>query len=132
MKKKPLLLRLLPWALLAALLGGMIYIGYLLWGRPEQDPLYTAEIIRFEGESTDPVVLDNGQLRFEMDPLTTQFVLTDAYGHEWKSNPFSDPAASGETIASDTNRKAPASTLNVYFRLPGKAWTTCMTIIPIR
>lgn len=120
MKKKPLLLRLLPWALLAALLSGMIYIGYLLWGQPEQDPLYTAEIIRFEGESTDPVVLDNGQLRFEMDPLTTQFVLTDAYGHEWKSNPFSDPAASGETIASDENRKALASTLNVYFRLPRK------------
>ncbi len=122
MRKKAWIWRILPWVLLAAVIGGIVYVGYLLWGKPETEPLYTAEIIRREGEDTaEPVVLDNGKLHLELDPLTTQFVLTDAYGHEWKSNPFADPAASGETIASGDRKNALASPLNVYYRLPKKA-----------
>ncbi len=121
MKKKSLIWRLLPWVLLAVLIGGIVYVGYLLWGKPEAEPLYTAEIYRYEEEKPEAIVLDNGKIHLEMDPLTTQFVLTDAYGHEWKSNPFADPASSGETVASGENKNALASPLNVYFRLPKKA-----------
>jgi len=112
---------LLPWVLLAAVIGGIVYVGWLLWGKPESEPLYTAEIYHYDTEGGKPIVLDNGKLHLEMDPATTQFVLTDAYGHEWKSNPFSDPASSGETIATGENKNAIASPLNVYFRLPKKA-----------
>ena len=121
MKKKSLIRRLLPWVLLLAVLGGTGYLGYLLWGRPESEALYTAEVIRRENENQEKVILDNGKLHLEMDPETTQFVLTDVYGHEWKSNPFADPAASGEKIASGANKNALASPLNVYYRLPKKA-----------
>lgn len=119
MKKKPIVLRVLPWLLLLAVIGIIGYVGYLLYGKPEAEPLYTAEIHRFE-DSPETVVLDNGKLHLELDPLTTQFVLTDAYGHEWKSNPFADPEKSGETIANGENRNALASPLNVYYRLPKK------------
>ncbi|MCR4875597.1 MAG: hypothetical protein K5922_00325 [Clostridiales bacterium] len=121
MKKKSLIRRLLPWVLLLAVLGGTGHLGYLLWGRPESEALYTAEVIRRENENQEKVILDNGKLHLEMDPETTQFVLTDVYGHEWKSNPFADPAASGEKIASGENKNALASPLNVYYRLPKKA-----------
>ena len=80
MKKKPIIWRILPWLLLVAILCGIGYVGYLLWGRPEAEPLYTAEIYRFEGTDPEPVVLDNGKLHLELDQTTTQFVLTDAYG----------------------------------------------------
>ena len=50
MKKKSLIWRLLPWVLLAVLIGGIVYVGYLLWGKPEAEPLYTAEIYRYEEE----------------------------------------------------------------------------------
>ena len=122
MREKARLWRILAWVLLAAVIGGIGYVGYLLWGKPETEPLYTAEVIRYEGEEeAEPIVLDNGKLHLELDPLTTQFVLTDAFGHEWKSNPFSDPAASGETIATGDRKNALASPLNVYYRLPKKA-----------
>ncbi len=121
MKKKPIIWRILPWILLAAVLGGIVYIGYLLYGKPEADPLYTAEIHRFEEADPEMVMLDNGKLHLELDPLTTQFELTDTYGHKWKSNPFSNPEESGEKIANGENRNALASPLNVYFRLPKKA-----------
>ena len=77
MKKRSILRRVIPWVLLAAVLGGAAYLGYLLWGRPEAEPLYTAEVIRYTGEDASPVVMDNGRLRFEMNPLTTHFTLTD-------------------------------------------------------
>ncbi len=121
MKKKSPVLRALPWVLLAAVIGGILYLGYLLWGRPEAEPRYTAGVVRYEEENPAQIVLDNGKLHFEMDPATTHFTLTDAYGHTWKSNPFSDPEKSGETVASGENRSALASTLNVYYRLPKKA-----------
>ena len=120
MKKKPIVLRILPWLLLAAVLAGVGYVGYLLYGRPEAEPLYTAEIYRFEEEEPETIILDNGKLHLELDPLTTQFVLTDPYGHEWKSNPISNPEESGENIASGENKNALASPLNVYYRLPKK------------
>ncbi|MBQ6257444.1 MAG: hypothetical protein IJJ60_12705, partial [Clostridia bacterium] len=66
MKKKPIILRILPWVLLAAVVGGLVYVGYLLWGRPEGEPLYTAEILRYEAEDDQPVVLDNGKLHLEL------------------------------------------------------------------
>ncbi len=121
MKKKHILLRILPWFCLLLVVGGIGYVGYLLWGRPEAEPLYTAEVVRFEEEDAKTLVMDNGSLHFELDPLTTQFTLTDAYGHTWNSNPFSDPAKSGENVASGDNKNALASTLNVYYRLPKKA-----------
>ena len=121
MKKKSIIPRVLLWVLLAAAIAGVVYIGYLLWGKPESEPLYTAEIYRYDDEEEKPIILDNGKLHLELNPATTQFVLTDSYGHEWKSNPFEDPASSGETIATGENKNALASPLNVYFRLPKKA-----------
>ena len=121
MKKKTILRRIIPWVLLAAVLGGVVYLGYLLWGRPEAEPLYTAEIVRYAGEDDSPVVMDNGRLHFEMNPQTTHFTLTDTYGHSWLSNPFDDPENCDEKIATGDLRSALASTLNVYFRLPKKA-----------
>ena len=121
MKKRSILRRVVPWVLLAAVLGGVTYLGYLLWGRPEAEPLYTAEVIRYTGEDESSVVMDNGRLRFEMNPLTTHFTLTDPYGHTWLSNPFDDPENCNEKIATGDVRTALASTLNVYYRLPKKA-----------
>ena len=50
MRKKAWIWRILPWVLLAAIIGGIVYVGYLLWGKPESEPLYTAEIVRYEEE----------------------------------------------------------------------------------
>ena len=121
MKKKSIMRRMIPLAFLVIVLGELVYLGYLLWGRPEAAPRYTAEIIRNENTGTDHIILDNGFLHLDMDPITTQFELTDQFGHVWKSNPFADPETSGETIASGENRNALASTLNVYYRLARKA-----------
>lgn len=121
MKKKSIFRRVIPWVLVLILLGGVGYLGYLLWGRPEAEPLYTAEVLRYAGEDDSPVVMDNGSLRFEMNPLTTHFTLTDPYGHTWLSNPFDDPDNCDEKMSAGDIRSALASTLNVYYRLPKKA-----------
>ena len=73
-----------PLILCAIILAGVfVIINYQ--GAPEE-----VEIIQpyaFDG-STDPVIMENDDLKFTMDPETTQFeVLVKKTGKVWKSNP---------------------------------------------
>ena len=53
----------------------------------EKDVDDMPEVIKFD-DNTSPVVLENSYLKFEMDPLTTMFTVTDkSTGVVWSSNP---------------------------------------------
>ncbi len=113
MKKKNLFLRLLPWIILAALLACLvIFVGIPLYGPKPASALEAPTVMYYEGAST-PYVLENDSLRFEMDPKTTKFSLTDkATGQVWYSNPVD---ANTDTIAVSTNKAMLQSTLVVTY-----------------
>ena len=111
MKKKSILRRLIPWLITAVLLFCLVYfVGIPLYSQKEEQVDRLPEVSYYEG-GKDPIVLENDSLRFELDPATTQFKLTEkANGREWLSNPenaASDPVAK----SSQANLYALQSTL---------------------
>ena len=105
MKKKSILRRLIPWLITAILLFCLIYfVGIPLYSQKEEQVDRLPEVTYYEG-GKDPIVLENDALRFELDPATTQFKLTEkASGREWLSNP--------ENAANDAVAKS--SQANLY------------------
>ncbi len=111
MKNKSILRRLIPWLITAVLLFCLVYfVGIPLYSQKEEQVDRLPEVSYYEG-GKDPIVLENDALRFELDPTTTQFKLTEkANGREWLSNPenaASDPVAK----SSQANLYALQSTL---------------------
>ncbi|MBQ6254948.1 MAG: hypothetical protein IJJ60_00005, partial [Clostridia bacterium] len=84
MKKKSILRRLIPWLITAVLLFCLVYfVGIPLYSQKEEQVTQLPEVSYYEG-GKDAVVLENDALRFELDPTTTQFKLTEkANGREW-------------------------------------------------
>lgn len=129
MKKKKLILRLLPWIIVLAVLAALvIFVGIPLYAQEEEAHQYEPTLVSFKDDSGEPYVLENDQLRFELDANTTQFKVTDkASQQEWLSNPVS----SLEEAKKDAYAKTYAqqytllSTLLVHARSTGeeKAWS---------
>lgn len=89
MKKKKLILRLLPWLLLIAVLAALVVFVFIPMYTPEP-PQERKEPVEYKHEAaeTDKLVMKNESLTFEMDPNNTYFQVTDANGNVWMSNPL--------------------------------------------
>ncbi len=111
MKKKSILRRLIPWLITALLLAALvIFVGIPLYSQQEAQVTRLPEVSYYEG-GKDAIVLENDALRFELDPATTQFKLTEkANGREWLSNPV-DAANDAKAKSSQANLYALQSTL---------------------
>ncbi len=115
MKKKSITRRLIVAAIWLLLIAALAVLFWLIYA--PQSPLnnkttsYPKAHVDYFEEVTDKatgkavalkngkVVLDNGSLKFEMDPTTTQFTVTDKNGRVWASNPADadkDPVATSQ------------------------------------
>ncbi|MBQ6959982.1 MAG: hypothetical protein IJP78_03275 [Clostridia bacterium] len=123
MKKKSILRRLIPWLITAVLLFCLVYfVGIPLYSQKEEQVTQLPEVSYYEG-GKDAVVLENDALRFELDPTTTQFKLTEkANGREWLSNP---EGAANDAVAksSQANLYALQSTLLMTYTDKDKGTT---------
>ena len=117
MRKKSLILRLLPWVILAGAIAALVVFVFIpMYSQKEVSFSRDPEVVRTEGASGN-MTMESDTLSFDMDLATTQFTLTDKRtGKIWYSNPVdreSDPVAMG------TNKEALSSTLNVTYTFSG-------------
>ena len=114
MKKKSLILRLLPWVVLLGLLAAfVIFVGIPLYTTEEEPHAYVPVIYNYEGDGK-PLTMENDYLSFEMDTQTTQFKVTDkSTGAEWLSNPAD---ADQDKIANASNKEILSSTAVITYR----------------
>lgn len=105
--------RLIVWAIiLAALAAFVIFVGIPLFKEEPEDTGEKPVVAYYEGKA-DPVVMENDRLKFELDPETTQFKLTEKEsGREWLSNPAD---AAQDPIAKGTNKDLLQATLLVTY-----------------
>jgi len=113
MKKKSILRILLPWVIAAALIAALvIFVGIPLYAPQETEVLEEAEVNFYEG-GKQPVIMENDDLLFELDPATTHFKLTEKKtGREWLSNPAD---AASDKIAVSANKALLQSTLSMTY-----------------
>ncbi len=112
-KKKSILRILLPWMIAAALIAALvIFVGIPLYGPQEEEQL-AQPMIAFYEDGKKPLIMENENLLFEMDPATTHFKLTEkATGREWLSNPAD---ADKDKVAVSTNKAVLQSTMIVTY-----------------
>lgn len=117
MKKKPILLRLLPWIIALLAIAALVIFVFIPIYSEVEEPISEPPVVhQYEGKDKS-LVLENEFLKFDMDPATTQFSVTDKRtGKVWYSNPQdrdSDP------IALAANKDNLSSTLNVTYTTSG-------------
>ena len=112
-KKKSILRRLIPWLItLAALAALVVFVGIPLYSDTEEEVVAPPVISYYEGDKK-PLIMENDDLRFELDPTTTQFTLTEkATGRQWLSNPAN---AAQDPVAVAANKALLQSTLVVTY-----------------
>ena len=112
-QKRSILRRLIPWLITLALLAALVvFVGIPLYAGTEEEVLDPPVISYYEGGKT-PLTMENDQLRFELDPVTTQFRLTEkATGREWLSNPAN---AKQDPVAVAANKAMLQSTMVVSY-----------------
>lgn len=88
MKKRKLVKRVVVWAvLLLALTAFVVFVGIPLFRDPDHSR-DTPVVIYGYDESGEAYALENDALRFELDPATTRFTVTDKKsGQVWYSSP---------------------------------------------
>lgn len=113
MKKKSILRILLPWVIVAALLAALvIFVGIPLYAPQEEEAVAEAEVNFYDGGKT-PLIMENDDLLFELDPTTTHFKLTEKKtGREWLSNPAD---AAKDSVAVSANKALLQSTLSMTY-----------------
>ena len=112
MRKKSLIRRLIPWIFLAAVIGGLIYLGIQLYGQKPETHDRLPTISYYDGKSKK-LTISNDYLEFELDPATTQFTVKEKEsGRVWRSNP---EGADKDPIASGTYKEELLSTLKVTY-----------------
>ena len=103
-KRKPLLRRLLPWLIAAAVIAALVIFVFVPIYTPRQTSVSDAPILHAYTGDGEPLTLENESLLLTLDPATTQFTLTQkSTGHVWRSNPENaenDPVA----LTADKNR----------------------------
>ena len=116
MKKKTFSpLRLIPWLVFAALMAALVYFVILPLYAAEPEETAAPPVISFYDGGKKPFVMENEQLRFELDPKTTHFTVTEkATGRIWRSNP-ENAAADAKAKNSAANRGVLQSTLVVTY-----------------
>ena len=113
MKKKSILLRLIPWLItLAALAALVVFVGIPLYSDTEEEAVAPPVISYYEGDKK-PLTMENDDLLFELDPTNTHFTLTEkATGRQWLSNPAN---AAQDPVAVAANKALLQSTLVVTY-----------------
>ena len=112
MRKKPILLRLLPWIIAIAVIAVFAIVLRQIYSGERNTFARDTKIIYFEGDEK-PLTMENDELLFEMDGATSQFKVTNkATGKVWYSNP---EGRDSDTIASGTNKEYLSSTMNVAY-----------------
>ena len=66
MRKKPILLRLLPWIIAAVVIAAFVIVLDMVYSRTGKSFARDTKIISFSGDGK-PVTMENDQLLFEMD-----------------------------------------------------------------
>ena len=113
MRKKSLILRLLPWILILAALAALIVFVFVpIYSAKEKTFGRETRIIYFEGDGK-PVTMENDRLLFEMDGETSLFTVTDKQtGKVWYSNP---EKRDSDKIANGVNKEFLSSTLSLSY-----------------
>ncbi len=111
---KKVILRLLPWLITLALIAAVvIFIGIPLYGTPDEELTLAEPVVEYYEGDNKPLVMENEAIRFEMDPTTTQFTVTDkATGKVWYSNPAD---AADDPVALAANKENLFATLMVSY-----------------
>ena len=113
MRKKPILLRLLPWIIAAVVIAAFVIVLDMIYSHTGKSFARDTKIISYEGDGK-PLVMENDQLLFEMDGATSLFKVTNKEtGKVWYSNPENrenDTTAIGKTI-----KEYLSCTLNVHY-----------------
>lgn len=127
MKKKKLILRLLPWLLLLAALAALVVFVFIpMYTQEEAEHKYEPTVYEYEADDKK-LVMKSDSLTFEMDPTNTHFQVTDANGNVWKSNPLAtlEEAKKDKVANTDTLKNTLLSTLLVHSRSKGeeKPWS---------
>ena len=112
-RKKSLILRLIPWIIVAAALAALvIFVGIPLYTQQDTVIDNPPVISYYEGDGKT-LSMENDALLFEMDPATTRFVVTEkATGRQWRSNP---EKAASDPMAQGVNKEMLSSTLLVTY-----------------
>ena len=116
-RRKSLIRRLLPWVIfLAALAALIIFVFVPIYSQQEAADENPPEISYYEG-STEPLVMENDELLFTLDPATTRFQVQEkASGRVWDSTPAN---AQQDRIALTANKDQLSSTLLVTYTTSG-------------
>ena len=113
MRKKSILLRLLPWLIVLVLVAGAWFVLDKIYSSPGHSFARDTRIISYDGDGK-PLTMENDKLLFEMDGETTQFKVTNKEtGKIWYSNPEgreNDTTATGKTV-----KEYLSCTLNVHY-----------------
>ena len=113
MRKKPILLRLLPWIIAAVVIAAFVIVLDMIYSHTGKSFARDTKIISFEGDGK-PLVMENDQLLFEMDGATSQFKVTNKEtGKVWYSNP--ENREKDTTAIGKTTKEYLSCTLNVSY-----------------
>lgn len=114
MKRYSPMRRILKLLLLLAIIAGILWLGYALYGRPQNDDNQNqAQAAFYEGEERAVHVLENEHLKFEMDGDSTLFTLTNKKdGHVWHAVP---PDADKDPLALAGMKNLLQSTLAITY-----------------
>nr|AHF26077.1 hypothetical protein [uncultured bacterium Contigcl_1764b] len=117
MKKRSLIVRLIPWIVALAAIAALIFFVFVpIYSVREDSISEPPEILGYEGDGA-PLKMENDALLFEMDAATTQFTVTDKKtGKVWYSNPENRAT---DPIALSSNKDALSATLNVTYTFSG-------------
>ncbi len=110
---KKIILKLLPWLIvLGALACLIVFVFVPIYSQEDTLKLTEPDILFYDGP-TDPVLMENDELLFTMDPATSHFTVTNkATGVVFKSNP--DDAAS-DPVAIEESKNLMQSTVVVTY-----------------
>ena len=87
-KKSVIIKRVIAAVLILAILAGIGYLGYLLYGRPEPEQTNKPKVTRNEYEDKNVFKLENDDLELSLYGTTSQFTLKEKKtGRVWQSNP---------------------------------------------
>lgn len=114
MKKKKLIRNLIIWGIVVIALLAFAYVLYLVYTQPEGGNYNGEAKILYMGEGPKSYVMENDALKFELDPETTHFTLTDKKsGKVWRSNP--EKWAEDKNAPIQKNKEFLACTLSVVY-----------------
>ena len=112
-RQKSLIRRLIPWLIVAIALACLVIFVFVpIYSQKEDTNTNPPVISYYEGDET-PLVMENDDLVFTMDPTTTRFQIVEkASGRTWDSTPADGDK---DPIALTANKEALSATMLVGY-----------------